>query len=169
MNKITVNISQKESELLDAILKKFGNGEHLSREEILPIFDSNENLAADHIDILSKLNYIRKIAEIEGSRLGLAFYKETGVDLFLSKGGFTGRYNKELEAHRELEAQNTLQHENLHLQNESLKHQGRIRDQENTIRNLDEKLKRFEMVKNYEWLLRLAIGLISGIIAWSLK
>lgn len=64
MNKITLSMTLKKCELLDSILKAFGNEEHLGKEEVLAIFNGNENLAADHTEVLAKLNFIQKIVEI---------------------------------------------------------------------------------------------------------
>jgi hypothetical protein len=59
-----------------------------------------------------------------------------------------------------------LADENARLENEALKHQVTIRDQENRIRSLDEKLKRFEILKNYEWLIRLAFSVVAAFLTW---
>lgn len=156
----------EKCELLDAVLKAFNGKDHVSKETILSIFGGDENIAVDYIDILAQLRYVRKIGEIEGSRLGLVFYKEQGLDLFLSEGGFTTQYNKKELEQKQADNRQNLETQNLELQNEALRYQTTIRDQEDRIRNLDEKVKHFEILKNYEWIIRLAFGAISALLAW---
>ncbi|NHA04902.1 hypothetical protein G7092_13910 [Mucilaginibacter sp. HC2] len=166
MEKLTLNIDFKSCELLDMVLNAFGDGEHLDRSAILEIFDSNENEAVKQINILAQLRFIRKIAEVEDSRLGLIFYKEQNTDLFLAQGGFTAQYLKTAEEKKVSDKRQGLADENARLENEALKHQVTIRDQENRIRSLDEKLKRFEILKNYEWLIRLAFSAVAAFLTW---
>lgn len=166
MAKISLSMTPEKCGLLDAVLRAFNGTDHFSKETILPIFDGDENIAADYIDILAQLRYVRKIGEIEGSRLGQVFYKEPGLDLFLSEGGFTTQYNKKVQEQKQADKRQNLETQNLELQNEALRYQTTIRDQEGRIRNLDEKVKRFEMLKNYEWIIRLAFGVFSAAIAW---
>ena len=139
MEKLTLNIDLKSCELLDTILKAFGDGEHLDKSDVLEIFNSNSNKAVKYINILAQLRYIKKIAEVEGSRLGMMFYKEQNTDLFLAQGGFTAQYFKTAEEKIVSDNRKSLADENARLENEALKHQASIRDQENRIRTLDEK------------------------------
>jgi hypothetical protein len=164
MEKLTLN--QKSCELLDSLLQAFGDGVHLKRPTILKLFDGDENEAVKHINILSQLGYIKKMAEMEGQKLGEIFYKNDSADLFLMQGGFTARYLKAAEEKISEDNRQSLVDENTKLQNEALKHQATIREQEDRIRSLDEKLKRFEMLKNYEWLIRLSIAFIVATFTW---
>lgn len=164
MMKMKLNI--KQCELLDKVLDAFGNNEHLDKETVLGIFNNDENEASVHINILSKLGLIRKIGEIAGSKLGLIFYKEEQADFFIAQGGFVEKYKeteKELNESNELKL---LEKRNLELENEALLYQTTIREKESNIRSLDEKLKKFEMLKNYEWLIRLGIGIAFGFCTW---
>ena len=162
----TLSLNRQTCDDLDLVLAAFGGKEHLSKEELLEIFDNNEVLAADCIDILAQLGYVKKIGEVQGSRLGLAFYKEPEAYVFLSQGGFKEAYSSKLKEKLEADELQTLTKTNLQLQNETLKYQVTIREQEGKIRILDERVKRFEMLKNYEWIIRLSIGVISALIVW---
>lgn len=64
-----MKLNIKQCEFLDKILNAFGNDEHLDKETILGIFNNDENEASVHVNILSQLGLIRKIGEIEGSKL----------------------------------------------------------------------------------------------------
>lgn len=166
MEKLTLNIDLKTCELLDKVLEAFGDGQHLDKETVLEIFENDENNAVKHINILAQLRYIRKIAEVEDSRLGMIFYKEENSDLFLAQGGFVAKFTKAAEEKKIADNRQNISDENARLENENLKYQATIRDQESRIRDLDEKLKRFELLKNYEWLIRLIIGLATAILTW---
>lgn len=159
-------LNLKQCELLDKILIAFGNTEHLDKDTILEIFNNDENEASTHVNILSKLGLIRKIGEIAGSKLGLIFYKEDQADIFIAEGGFVAKYKKTEKELNEANEFKLLEKKNLELQNEALSYQKTIRDQENRIRDLDERIKKFEMLKNYEWLIRLGIGVVFGIATW---
>jgi hypothetical protein len=159
-------LSLKTCELLDKILNAFGNTEHLDKETILEIFNNDENEASNHVNILSKWGLIRKIGEINGSKLGLLFYKEEQADIFMAEGGFVEKYKESEKKHKEENDLKLLEKKNLELQNEALSYQKTIRDQDNRIRDLDERIKKFEMLKNYEWLIRLSVGIGSGIATW---
>ena len=166
MEKLTLNIDLKTCELLDKVLEAFGDRQHLDKETVLEIFENDENNAVKHINILAQLRYIRKIAEVEGSMLGMMFYKEGNSDLFLAQGGFVAKFTKTAEEKKIADNRQNLADENARLENENLKHQTTIRDQENRIRDFDEKLKKFELLKNYEWLIRLAVGVTAAIFTW---
>lgn len=161
-----MKLNIKQCEFLDKILNAFGNDEHLDKETILGIFNNDENEASVHVNILSQLGLIRKIGEIEGSKLGLLFYKEEQAYTFMAEGGFVEKYKeteKELNESNEIKL---LEKRNLELENEALSYQKTFRDQEIRIRDLDEKLKKFEMLKNYEWVIRLSIGVVFAIATW---
>ena len=167
MMKLTFDL--KTCELLDTVLKAFGDGVHLDSSVVLEVFSGSEIEAIKHINILSELGYVRKIAEIEGGRLGMLFYKEQTTDLFLAQGGFVAQYQKDAEEKKVSDNRNNMADENARLGNEELKYKANIRNQESRIRALDEKLKRFEMLKNYEWLIRLVLIALTAFITWSLK
>lgn len=166
MEKLTLNIDLKTCELLDKVLEAFGDGQHLDKDTVLEIFENDENSAVKHINILAQLRYVRKIAEVEGSRLGMMFYKEENTDLFLAQGGFAAKLLEASEEKKIADNRQTLADENARLENDNLKYQTTIRDQESRIRDLDEKLKKFEVLKNYEWLIRLVIGVSAAIFTW---
>ncbi|RZK38622.1 MAG: hypothetical protein EOO90_21685 [Pedobacter sp.] len=161
-----LSLSQKSCEQLDGVLNAFGNGVHLDKSKVLELFENDENEASKHINILAQFGYIHKMAEVEGQKLGELFYKEDRTDLFLMEGGFTAQYLKALEEKSSNESRQNLLDENTKLQNDALKHQATIREQEERIRTLDEQIKRFEMLKNYEWLIRLAIIVTTSAIVW---
>lgn len=84
----------------------------------------------------------------------------------MAEGGFVEKYKeteKELNESNEIKL---LEKRNLELENEALSYQKTFRDQEIRIRDLDEKLKKFETLKNYEWVIRLSIGVFSAIATW---
>lgn len=161
-----MKLNIKQCEFLDKILNAFGNDEHLDKETLLEIFNNDENEASVHVNILSQLGLIRKIGEIEGSKLGLLFYKEEQADIFIAEGGFVKKYKDKEKEITETNELKLLEKRKLELENEALSYQKTIRDQEDRIRDLDERVKKFEMLKNYEWLIRLSIGVVFAIATW---
>nr|WP_319998731.1 hypothetical protein [uncultured Draconibacterium sp.] len=51
------------------------------------------------------------------------------------------------------------------LQKESLEYQSKIRDKEEIIRNLEIKLKRFELIQKWKWLIGLLIFIVGFVLA----
>ena len=70
--------------------------------------------------------------------------------------------DKELIQQAKLDSKDQLETEILKLQKDSLEYQLTIRDKEEIIRNLDIKLKRIELIKQYYWVLGiiLTIGIV---------
>lgn len=153
------------SSLLSLILPE-GLSDYFEFDKVEKLFNNDENEASTYVNILSKLGLIRKIGEIAGSKLGLIFYKEDQAGIFTAEGGFVAKYKKAEKELNEANELKLLEKKNLELQNEALSYQKTIRVQEDRIRDLDERVKKFEMLKNYEWLIRLSIGVVFGIATW---
>jgi hypothetical protein len=154
-----------KSKRLDELLNLFGDSIYLKQKEILSLFAGDENLAAEYMNILCSLQLVNEGAKA-GSKLALMYIKQIGADMFISEGGFIGQYNRKLAESTQQQDRQKLEVENLTLQNEALTYQATIRDQEAVIRLLDEKNKRFELLKNYEWLIRLAIAVFVGLAGY---
>lgn len=129
-----MNMDLKTCKSLDSILLAFGENDHLDRDSVLKLFNDNENEAAKHINILAQFNHIKKIAEVEDSKLGLAFLKEDNTDLLLAQGGFTELYLKAAEEKKTSDERQNLADENARLANEAHKHQATIHLREDRIK-----------------------------------
>ena len=154
---------------LDNILKAFGNNDSLSREELLDIFDQNDQLAYSYVHILVNNRLVSESSKAIGSDLPLMIFKESPTVLFMANGGFEAEYDK---AAVKIQVDNSLQElqkKNIELQNESLSYQQTIRKQEARIRNFEEQNKPIELLKNYWWLIGSAFALGAAIAKFLFK
>ena len=79
-----MELDRFEYEMLDAILEAFGQNNSLTREQILDIFDHDEDYAASMISFLESSGLV----SVVGNKLPLIVKKESRVDKFLEHGGF---------------------------------------------------------------------------------
>jgi hypothetical protein len=79
-----MELDRFEYEMLDAILEAFGQHDSLTREQIMDIFDHDEDYAASMIGFLESSGLV----SVVGNRLPLLVNKEPSVVTFLENGGF---------------------------------------------------------------------------------
>lgn len=118
-----MKLSKEQCIQLDNILKAFGNGDNLSREQLLEMFDQNDELAYSYVHILVDNRLVSETGKTIGYNLPLMIFKEPPTAIFLANGGFEVEYDK---AASKILADNRLQEiqqKNLELQNENLAYQ----------------------------------------------
>ena len=81
-----MELDRFEYEMLDAVLEAFGQQDSLTREQILDIFDHDEDYAASMVSFLESNGLITVV----GNKLPLVINKEARAVAFLENGGFAG-------------------------------------------------------------------------------
>ena len=84
------------------------------------------------------------------------------IDNYGSYSNYLKNQNQEISNYKEIKE---LERKNLELDIENKEYQKTIRDQESKIRKLDLRLKRFEFIQKWWWL----IGIILIAIGWILS
>jgi hypothetical protein len=157
-----MELDRFEYEMLDAVLEAFGQHDSLTREQVLDIFDYDEDYAASMIGFLESKGLIVAV----GNKLPLVINKEPKAVTFLANGGFVGHKEEEIEKGEPATEPEPLPHQHTQLQNESP-----VR--ENTLRQMDKRIGALELrIKSFDYLkyLLLAAGLVILILAvWIIK
>lgn len=157
MKNYATSLTPAKCELLDNILNEFDEEMYIKSERVLKIFRGNGTLASDYLDLLVQLNLVILVGQVDGVDLPAMVGKQSGVDMFISEGGFKRRYtlNKlEEEAGRTIE---DIQKENLDLED-------KISKQESIIENLQEKILRRDKKEGVNWVLQLSLVLAGAAI-----
>src|SRR5258707_5083147 len=79
-----MELDKFEYEMLDAVLEAFGQNKSLTREQVLDIFDHDEDYAASMIGFLES----NGLVTVVGNKLPLVINKEPRAVVFLANGGF---------------------------------------------------------------------------------
>ncbi|WP_445749976.1 hypothetical protein [Polaribacter sp.] len=140
---------------LDLVFKNIENTDKFTIENIL---HEKLSLSDNNIDDIGyNLRLFGKKHEL------FTVLSSNKCDIFLQltpKGEKLKAFEKGFEKFEEsLDEKNTLEVENLKLQNEAIEYSKTIRNQEERIRNLDESLKIYDFVKKY-WIVILIILLL---------
>ena len=132
---------------------KFGSSEYVDRfgESTNSHEFEKVKLALSH---LAEINYNSALLTTLGEKV-----KSAG-------GWISYKDQKDIEEQNEKEQEaiiKQLQYDNLDMQNESLKYQQTIRDQEQRIRNLEEQNQFLSLLQKYWWAISISIGIGIGL------
>jgi hypothetical protein len=144
MNNLSLTLTSAKCELLDNILKEFGDEKYIKAERISKLFKGNEILASEYLSLLLQLELIILVGEVQGYPLPAMIGKQSGMDMFLSEGGFIRRFQlkkMQEEAGKNLDE---LQVDNMRLRHtlEMLREKYLALQEENT--RLESELKSFK-------------------------
>jgi hypothetical protein len=157
-----MELDRFEYEMLDAVLEAFGQHDSLTREQVLDIFDYDEDYAASMIGFLESKGLIVSV----GNRLPLVINKEPKAVTFLENGGFVGSKEQEIEKDESVTEPEPLSHQHTQLHSEKPVHENTLRQMDKRIGALELRIKRFDYLKY----LLLAAGLVILILAvWIIK
>jgi hypothetical protein len=157
-----MELDRFEYEMLDAVLEAFGQYNSLTREQVLDIFDYDEDYAASMIGFLESKGLIASV----GNRLPLVINREPKAIAFLENGGFVNSKEEEIEQDEPVTGPEPLPHQPIQLQTESPVDEQVLRQLDKRIGALELRIKRFDYLKY----VLLAAGLIILILAvWIIK
>lgn len=144
MNNLSLTLTSAKCELLDNILKEFGDEKYIKAERISKLFKGNDILASEYLSLLLQLELIILVGEVQGYPLPAMIGKQSGMDMFLSEGGFIRRFQlkkMQEEAGKNLDE---LQVDNMRLRHtlELLREKYLALQEENT--RLESELKSFK-------------------------
>jgi predicted nucleic acid-binding Zn ribbon protein len=169
---------------LDVVLEAFGKHDSLKREQILEIFDHDEPMAAAIVSILVEDDLVAEVGLSEQNYLPVLLVKKPKVSLFLQNGGYTGqgglgnqfeRLRLDLidpqqsmpaeigvrpDAKKLNSEQEGSQQHILALQNENLRYQRSIKERDEQITSLNDRVRRLEYLKLLWWLLGILLLVI---------
>jgi hypothetical protein len=157
-----MELDRFEYEMLDAVLEAFGQHNSLTREQVLDIFDYDEDYAASMIGFLESKGLIASV----GNRLPLVINRETKAIAFLENGGFVNSKEQEIARDEPVTEPESLPHQPIQLQTESPVDEQVLRQLDKRIGALELRIKRFSYLKY----LLLAAGFVILILAvWIIK
>jgi hypothetical protein len=143
---------KRANKLLDELCKN----EHLNAEDVYPLFDTEKD--AEYVcSILAKRDLI--IAHwYEGDKIAIIVSNENTCNAVENN-----LLDNELIRQAKLDSKAQLETDILKLQKESFEYQLTIREQQDRIRNLEEKTKFIELLKGYWWVIGVSIGIGIGL------
>lgn len=157
-----MELDRFEYEMLDAVLEAFGQHDSLTREQVLDIFDYDEDYAASMIGFLESKGLIASV----GNKLPLVINREPKAIAFLENGGFVNSKEEEIEQDEPVTEPEPLPHKPVQLQTESPVDEQVLRQLDKRIGVLELRIKHFDYLK---YLLMVA-GLVIAILAiWIIK
>ena len=156
-------MNEFEYQMLDALLEAFGDRNTLTRDQVLQLFDSDERLAAEAADVLVAEGLVGVNGMVKEGLLPATLHKLPKAQEFLEQGGFAGRVHKLSPPSRPDWNEEQLRKRNTELQNETLRLQRLIRDQQAEITAFDEKLK---VLKLYKFAIYLCCIVIAALLTW---
>lgn len=157
-----MELNEFEYQMLDALLDAFGTRDHLTRTQVLELFDGDETFAAAMVQVLTGEGLVSETGLKAGQQLPQKLRREVKGVIFLEKGGFASRkQDAELPAKPAWDEEYLLR-KNTGLQNETLRLQRTLRDKDAELKSLGEKARSAETYKRalYTALLINAILLI---------
>jgi hypothetical protein len=158
-----MELNEFEYQMLDALLEAFGASDTLTREQVLKLFDGDEGFAADIANILTAEGLVAVAGLTGEGELPGELRKLPKMNDFIKQGGFAERAAKLAGPKKPEWDEELLRKRNTALENEKLKLQRVIRDQEAEQRALDQKFKHLE---KYKYALYGALLLIAGLASW---
>lgn len=144
MDKFPVNLTAAKCELLDRILQEFKYEEYIKTDRVLHIFRGNAILASEYLHLLNQLNLIMLIGEVHGHPLPALIGKQSGLEIFLSEGGFMKRLELRKMQEETGKSMLELQKEILELRNQLAACRELIAKQEMAMLDMDAELRRLE-------------------------
>jgi hypothetical protein len=166
MDNLSITLTSAKCELLDNILKEFKDESYIKTDRVSKIFRGNDILAADYLGLLSQLQLITLIGEVEGYALPAMIGKQSGVKMFMSEGGFMRRF--ELKQLQETAGKGVqeLQTENLNLSSANRTHKEKIEKMEGALRQYQEQIELFKQAKFNEIFIRIGLFLLGVALTW---
>jgi hypothetical protein len=157
---MAMELDRFEYEMLDAVLEAFGHNNSLTREQILDIFDHDEDYAASMIGFLESTGLVTVV----GNKLPLIIKKEPRVVTFLENGGFV-KSNEELAEKQEPATEvEELKERDIQPQAEKPGYEPAFKEHDQRIRSLELRVKHFENLKYLLWATGLAISALAACI-----
>ncbi|RYD81006.1 MAG: hypothetical protein EOP55_00525 [Sphingobacteriales bacterium] len=144
MDRFPVNLTSAKCELLDRILQEFQYEEYVKTDRVLHIFRGNAILASEYLQLLNQLNLIILIGEVHGHPLPALIGKQSGLEIFLSEGGFMKRLELRKMQEETGKSMMELQKEILDLRNQLAACRELIAKQEMAMLDMDAELRRLE-------------------------
>jgi hypothetical protein len=158
-----MELNEFEYGMLDELLEAFGSSDTLTREQILKLFDADEGFAAEIADALAAEGLVAETGLSREGKLPAVLRKLPKADDFLKEGGFAGRVSKGAGPKKPVWDEEYLRKRNTELQNEVLKLQRTIRDNDTELLAIAEKVKYLE---KYKYFLFGALGVIVCLAGW---
>lgn len=144
MDRFPINLTSAKCELLDRILQEFKHEEYIKTDRILHIFRGNAILASEYLQLLNQLNLIILIGEVHGHPLPALIGKQSGLEIFLSEGGFMARLELRKAQEEAGKSMIELQKEIFDLRKQLAACRELIANQEMAMLDMDAELKRLE-------------------------
>ena len=138
--KLTEQQTKRANKLLD-LLCEAGD---LNGEEAYYLFDSKSD--AEYVCSVLEKERLLSILWVDGKIIDILSRNENTCNAVV-----TNLLDKNLMQQAKLDSKEQLETEVLKLQKENLKYLTSIRDKEEIIRNLEIRLKKIELVKQYRW------------------
>ncbi|MDB4903946.1 MAG: hypothetical protein JWQ63_3227 [Mucilaginibacter sp.] len=142
-----MELDRFEYEMLDALLEAFGQNKSLTREQVLDIFDHDEDYAASMIGFLES----NGLVTVVGNRLPLIINKEPRAVMFLANGGFVSSNDELVETEEPATETEQLKEGDLKPQEKKSNYEHTFEEHDKRIRSLELRIKRFEYLKFLLW------------------
>ncbi len=149
-----MELDRFEYEMLDAILEAFGQHNSLTREQIMDIFDHDEDYAASMIGFLES----NGLVTVVGNRLPMLINKEPAVVLFLEKGGFAKTIDAPVEVPVPVEGR-LMAEQTAPAPDKKPAFDLTLKEHDKRLNALERKLNRLEYLKYVLWAAGLAIAM----------
>jgi hypothetical protein len=150
---IAMELDRFEYEMLDALLEAFGQNKSLTREQVLDIFDHDEDYAASMIGFLES----NGLVTVVGNRLPLIINKAPRAVMFLENGGFVNSNDELVEKEEPAIETEQLKKRDIKPQEKNSGYEYIFDEHAKRIRSLELRIKRFEYLKYLLWATLLAI------------
>ncbi len=157
-----MELDRFEYEMLDAVLEAFGQHDSLTREQILDIFDHDEDYAASLIGFLES----NGLVTVVGNRLPLIINKGPRATTFLESGGFVNGNEPTIEEEEPVAELEQFRDLNKPSPNEKPGYEHALKEYDKRIRTLELKIKHFENLKY--WLLVTGVA-VAMLAVWIIK
>jgi hypothetical protein len=145
---LTSEQTKRANKLLDLLCEV----ECLAGEEAYSLFDSKRD--SEYVCSVLEKERLLNVSWIDGKIIDILSRNENTCNAVA-----TNLLDKELIKQAKLDSKGQLETEILKLQKDSLEYQLTIREQQDRIRNLEEKTKFIELLKGYWWVLIISGGI----------
>src|SRR5260221_5172076 len=147
-----MELDKFEYEMLDAVLEAFGQNKSLTREQVLDIFDHDEDYAASMIGFLES----NGLVTVVGNKLPLVINKEPRAVVFLANGGFVNGNEELVETEEQATETDLLKERDLKPREKKSDYEHTFEEHDKRIKSLELRIKRFEYLKYLLWATLLA-------------
>lgn len=168
MDNLSITLTSAKCELLDNILKEFKDEAYIKTDRVSKIFRGNDILAADYLGLLAQLQLITLIGEVEGYALPAMIGKQSGVNMFMSEGGFMRRFELKQLQETAGKGLQELQTENLNLSGINRTNKEKMEQMENVIRQYQEQVELLKQSNFNQIFIRSGFFLLGAALTWLL-